>query len=347
MEAHGWRSGQPLNRLVRQNYAHFDFFQLVRLLLRERGADDARGLASGGDVRFRADLSAAFPGNEVTGLDDHGESAPFTVTTPNYGVAGYLGPLPEPFTEWVREQLRSGDRAMADFLDLFNHRINALRYQLKARNRLGLNNGNPEDTPHAGYLAALMGMDAPGLAEQLPLPRRAWLGIAGLLANNRRSAPVIVSVLSAYLGAKVDLRPLCGAWRDMDSSDRTHLGAARTRLGTEAVLGARVWDRQSRIELTIGPLEYSRYCQLLPGERAHDGFVALLRFLVDRQFDCQVRLLLDTGARPEPTLAARPGSAADRSMRLAQTAWLGRTGTADQSRGTCYLVRAFDLAEAA
>lgn len=356
MAAHGWRSGRPLSQQVRREFAGFNFFQLVRLLLRERDKEFAPGSRIDDVVRFRADLSSAFPGHEVTRLIDRGKRSPVTVTTPNYVVAGYLGPLPEPFSDWLQNRARDGDRVMADFLDLFNHRFNALRYQIKTHRQLGLDSRAPEETLHAGYLAALMGMAAPGLAEQLPLPRRAWLGIAGLLANCRNSAPVVTAVLSAYLGAKAGMRQLCGAWRDIEKPDQTRLGVSSSRLGRESVLGARVWDEHARVEVTVGPIDYSRFCMLLPGERAHAGFVALLRFLLDRRFDCQVRFLVKEATLPAPTLTARPDQGAQPGrpgywgLRLGFSAWLAGRATPEAWGGTrdaAYLVRAFEPMETA
>jgi len=368
MEAHGWRSNRPLSRGIRESYAHFNFYQLVRLLLRERGIEDPDGRNLDAAVRFRADLSAAFPGNEVTRLEDRGAGAPIAITTPNYVVAGYLGPLPEPFTDWLRDAARDGDHVLANFLDLFNHRVNALRYRCKVRNQIGLSNSAPENTPHARSLAAAMGMDAPGLAEQLPIPRRALLGAAGLLADVRKSEPVVTAILSLYLKAKVSLRSLCGGWRFIGRSDRNALGARNSRLGRDSVLGAHVWDASAGVEITVGPLPYERYCRLLPDERGHDerycrwprsesrheGLVALLRFLTDRRFDCSVRLIARPHTLPDSRLQQYPDNGTQSpgywGLRLGQTAWLAGHGARRyprQVRDAVFVVPAFVASQAA
>jgi type VI secretion system protein ImpH len=342
MDADGWRSARSLSARVREDYPRFDFFQLVRLLRRERAGARAQAPLERA-VRFRADLSAAFPGNEVTRVVDAGTHRPVTLDTPNYILAGHLGPLPEPFTEWLRERKREDDRVMADFLDLFNHRLSALRCLIKMENHPGLAGERPERIPLAGHLAALMGLGAPGLAAQLRLPGRALLGIAGLLADCRRSAALITNVLSAWVGASVALRQLIGAWRDLDPRDRTRLGVARHALGTQTVLGTRMWDQQARIELRIGPLPYARFRQLLPGERAHRRFVALVRYLTDRRCDCEVRLVLAAEAQPAPRLA-RSGP------RLGYTSWLAGRRAAreeDRRRTASFLVPAFPEAHGA
>jgi type VI secretion system protein ImpH len=260
----------------------------------------------------------------VTRVTDRGPHA-VTVATPDYVVAGYLGPLPEAYTDWLQNRVRDGDRVMADFFDLFNHRFNALRFEARARNRPMLANLGPDEVrrneshrdelSYSEQVAALAGLAAPGLLEQLPSPRRAWLGIAGLLANRRRSAPVLTAVLSRYLGAKVLLRQLAGAWRAIVPADRTTLGRANSRLGTHTVLGSRLWEQHARIELEIGPLSYARFCELLPKGSFHESFAKILHLLTDRLADCRIRLRLEPAEAPEPKVGA---------LRLGQTAWLGR-----------------------
>lgn len=322
MATDGWRSGRALSERVRKDCAGFDFFQLVRLLLRERGARAERFER---ELRFRAELSSAFPGHEVTRVLDRGARAPLALSTPDYVVAGYLGPLPEPYTDWLQNRVRDGDRVMADFLDLFNHRFSALRFEMRARNRPLLANSAPGEAEQGEQLAACAGLAAPGLIEQLPQPRRAWLGVAGLLADRRKSAPALVAVLSAYLGTKIALRQLAGAWRAFAPAERNALGRAGSRLGTEMVLGAKVWDQQAGVELQIGPLGYARFRELLPGAAAHAAFVKVLRLLLDRLIDCRVRLRLDPKEAPPPRLGA---------LRLGWTGWLGRPGAAGVHEAT-------------
>jgi len=167
---------------------------------------------------------------------------------------------------------------------------------------------------------------------------------------------VLTAVLSSYLRARVALRQLCGAWRDIERSDRTRLGAANSRLGRDSVLGTHVWDDRARVEVTIGPLAYDRLCRLLPGESAYAGFAALLRFLVDRRFDCVVRLLLNAESLPEPRVTANPvrdtGAAGPAywGLRLGQSAWLASRRARrepGQVREAVFVVPAFDAAEMA
>ncbi|MBI3897240.1 MAG: type VI secretion system baseplate subunit TssG [Gammaproteobacteria bacterium] len=332
MAAISGRSDRPLSAQLRSDYARFDFFQLVRLLQRERIAADP-AVALERCVRFRSELSLVFPANEVTALRSTTDTeTPATVTTPNYGVAGYLGPLPEALTEWMLERRAAGDAAVADFLDLFNHRVNVLRYHSKERVHPALSNRPPEQTALADRLAAVMGFLAPGLAAQLPLPRRSLLGVAGLLANRRKSAAALKQVLAHFLDCAIELTQYSGAWQTIPEDNRLHLGRRNSRLARDAVVGQRAWDQAARIDVRIGPLPYERFLELLPSGALHASLVSLLRFLTDRQVDCRVLLQVDAATLPPPTLLG---------VRLTQTAWTAQRRT-DATRTVTFIVPAYD-----
>jgi type VI secretion system protein ImpH len=318
MAAAGRHADHPLKEQLREDYQTFDWYQLVRLLLMERVGQRAT-VEPESHVRFRADLSLAFPGTEVTDVVDPGGGVPVCVTTRNYGVAGYLGPLPEAFTERLYERRAQGERAMVDFLDIFNNRLGHLRFRTKARSCPALTPGPPQETLLAGPLSAVMGLAAAELAEQVPLPTRAVLGLAGLLANRRRSADAIQRVLACYLGVDVTLRQFVGAWQPIPESDCLCLAKKNSSLGSNTVLGEKVWDAAAAIEVRVGPLAREPLLELLPGGARHQPFAAMLRFLTDRQADCRVRLVADAGAIP----GARIISLGAGVSRLGYVAWLG------------------------
>lgn len=328
---------RPLSAQLRSDPTGFEFYQLVRLLRRER-THEAGLPPIERAVRFRSDLSLVFPAHEVTAVADRND-APVAVTTPDYGVGGYLGPLPESFTEWAQARRADGDPAMADFLDIFSQRINVLRYQIKARVHTALDAERPERTAQAARLAAITGMREPELVSQLPVTTRALLGLAGVLANRRRSAAAVEQVLRGYLGANVHVLQFQGAWQRLARRDQTRLAQQNSRLGRDMVLGQRSWDQSARIEVRIGPLPFARFRELLPGGARHAALVAMLRFLTDRTVDCRVRLQLD-GDPPPSALTSDPAH----GVRLAQVAWLP-PAQAGEPPAAAFLVRAYDTAE--
>ncbi|WP_417354625.1 type VI secretion system baseplate subunit TssG [Gallaecimonas pentaromativorans] len=308
MATYGWFTDRALSDRVALHPERFNFYQLVRLLLQDRQAD-----ASQLDdvVRFTASLDMAFPSHEVRQLQPGQTPAePMVLETSNLVLAGYNGPIPEALFEQMIEQARQGNKTLIHFFDLFNHRLNVLRYHIKSAPRLGLNVLPPEATPVAMMLSALMGLTHTQAAERLPLDERSLLGLAGLLANPRYSEPVLTRILSHYLGAQVTLAPLSGAWRARQGDNLTRLGQANQRLGQQSRLGRSVWMPAARISLEVAPLPYPDYCRLLPRQDLHTGsgyvpLVALLRFLVNRRHDAWVNLTLAQDTRPQPMLTAK------------------------------------------
>jgi type VI secretion system protein ImpH len=358
----GWRTGSTVKQLLLAQYSRFEPYQLLRLL---HWPAPGNALPAGTTLRFRADLSGRFAGHEFSGLRSYRLSGRVArdvieIETPNYCIASLLGPLPEPFTEWVRDLKRARSPAMADFLDMFNHRLNLLRFQLKSRQTLGLNKLPPEQTEHAAQLAAIMGMGLPQLAAQIDLPRRVWLGLAGLLANCRRSAAAIAQVTSLYIGARVRLVPLVGAWHAIAPQDRMQLGRRGHVLGRSSLLGRRAWDQSARIRLVVEPLDYPRFCQLLPpghplatpapanGHATYSGLVGLLRLLLNGLHDCEMELTLAPGAAP-PARLLSGGSPANIGLRLRYSAWLGAAPATPpaSARTVRFLIPAFATTEPA
>lgn len=347
-------------------------------------------------LRFTAELSPAFPGTEVTrcaplrerldemrrtGLragtaaeavlvDMLGADA-IELRTPNYCVASELGPLPEPFLEWVRDRLKDDDRTFAAFLDLFNHRINVLRHQAKATQEVALDYALPQDTLQADFLASLAGIISLDAEAQIALPRRAWLGMTATLADPRRAAAPALTALRQYLGVpKARLVPLVGAWRQRAPAQWASL-ASRPSLGGGAVLGTRVWNQMAGVYLRVPDVDYARLCALLPppwrepaarpheegprhsaGHGPSDGYTGLaqtVRLLFDRRVDCVVALTTRAANLPPSILTAHPEAGETppglppavpyRGLRLGQTAWLGASGQAANGESGMRYVR--------
>ncbi|MDN7183250.1 type VI secretion system baseplate subunit TssG [Caballeronia sp. SEWSISQ10-4 2] len=394
-----WRDTATVEELLFGEPERIDVFQLVRLLrvrdsaspaaalkLKQRlmwrlmsGEADTRSFAGFSQrLRFRADLSPAFPGCEVTACTSLDSAAtPVTpatqqaasvktgmveIRTPNYCIASELGPLPEPFVDWVRDRLRDDDQTFAAFLDVFNHRVNILRHQLKARQDVALDYALPQDTLQADFLASIAGVGSRDAEAQIALPRRAWLGMTATLADPRRSAAAALTALRQYLGVPAtQLVPLVGGWRPLSAQQWPSLGRQAT-LGGDAVLGAQVWNEMAGVRLHVPDVDYGRLCRLLPppwtapsiatdsssrtqpDDAPLDGYLGLVhmvRLLFDRRVDCTIELTTRAAQLPQSMLTATPGlgdtapSSAQPTgvpymgLRLGQTAWLASSSEHD------------------
>lgn len=128
-----------LARLFDDPYS-FDFFQAVRLLELAGGKPVGRdGPPRAEAVRFGAVAGLAFPASTIAGLAQVPNRPP-KLTVAFFGLTGPSGVLPEFYSQMVTAQQRAADnperKALADWFDLFNHRMLSLFYRAWAKYRL-------------------------------------------------------------------------------------------------------------------------------------------------------------------------------------------------------------------
>ncbi|NYT43208.1 type VI secretion system baseplate subunit TssG [Sphingomonas sp. R-74633] len=316
-----------INLLVAEPY-RFDTHQAVRVL------EAWRKRAKLGPVRYRSNLSLAFPLSDLESVRLAPQGQPPEVTVNYIGLGGATGPLPTPYTEYVSESARRGHVAARDFLDLFNHRLVTASLDLARLYRPALQAQRPQESLHAGRLHALLGLATPSLVARDPRLTASLLPLAGLLNQAPLSAHAIERSVSSQFSLPARVTPFRGAWMDVPVHQRTALGARgrHQRLGRSAMLGGRVWDQSAGITLTLGPMSAERADAFLPGVRnGHLRLAKLLRFLLSDTIAVEVRLHVTRTSVPR----ARLGGTG--RMRLGWNAWLKQVPVPEDA-GTSVIV---------
>ncbi len=314
----------------------FAFEQAVRLLERGRG-----GRAPVGGfidpteeaIRFTVPPSLASPPGAIRALHpppDEAEggapgrsaepTAPWSMAVSHFGLVGPAGVLPREYTSLAANRMRARDRALADFLDLFQHRAIALLYRAWRKGRIDVQQEAGEADLLGARLLDLAGYH-PGVAREASGPSEAEVATyAGLLGAQPRSAAALEQWLEGIFQVPVRVEPFAGAWYPIAEGERSHLDADdhTTLLGEGAVLGDELWDAQARVRIRIGPLSLERYRDFLPGGEAHGRLGALTRFFSHDQVDFELQLVLEGEALPSPTLHEAP----DAPLRLGWETWL-------------------------
>jgi type VI secretion system protein ImpH len=316
------RAGTPLIRRLLREPHRFDFFQAVRLLefMQPDREPIGAGLARGREAaRFRASSSLDFAASDVVEIAPppaEGDVPEMTVSF--MGLIGANGPMPRPISELVIQRAARKDRAMTDFLDLFHHRLVSLFYRVRKKARVALHAGSPEKSEVADRLFALSGLGTLGLRDRMTVGDRALLRYTGLLAQRPRSMHGLECILADYFQVPVVGRSFVGQWLQLEPDQRSAIGITGRNaiLGESAVLGSRVWDQQSRIEIVLGPLSLADFVAFLPGADRLPRLAALTRFYLGPDLDFDLRLRLREDEVPETRLGARPGP------RLGWLAWL-------------------------
>jgi type VI secretion system protein ImpH len=333
MAASGRRSDSALReRLFLEPY-RFGFFQAVRLL--ELFAPERPGVGFDGPpvdeaVRFGAEPSLAFPPSEILDIEEQENGRPARMVVRHMGLTGPMGTLPRVYTALVIERLRQRDRTLADFLDLFNHRLVSLFFRAWTKYRLHLRVTADARDALSVYLFSFFGLGTSGLRGRLAVDDRALLFYTGLLAQQPRSATGLVALLADYFrDLPVAIEQFVGHWLQLDPEGLTSLRpfGGNNRLGVDAILGSRVWDTQSRFRVHLGPMTYIRFCAFLPPGHASRELLALTRFFVGLTFDFEFRLVLRADQIPPCQL----GSTGPLATRLGWSTWLVSRPATDHS----------------
>jgi type VI secretion system protein ImpH len=318
------RQSKSLGRTLEHDSPRFSLLPALALLEHFATAEGAPPLGeetrpASAAVALVARAGFGFPASEIDHIDLV-TPARAEITGPACGLLGHIGPLPDWVTEELAQRVRRGDRAATDFLAMFEQRLMTVAFRARARTEPGFAWRPPEDTALGGILRALIGLATPGLRRRLAVPDRALFGFAGLLAGQSRSLGALERVLRTYLRAPFRVIPFTGRWLAFDPADVSRVSAApdgNHLLGRTALLGARVWDRQSCFTLRIGPLDPPMFRDLMPDRAAHRALAALTRFFAGPGLDFQLELHLDTRRIGPARL-----SAGDAATRLGWTSFL-------------------------
>jgi type VI secretion system protein ImpH len=245
-----------------------------------------------------------------------------------FGLLGPNGPLPLHITEYARERLRNaGDPTLSRFLDIFHHRFLAFLYQAWAQAQPHVNRDRPGADRFAAYVGAFLGVSPAALRNRDGLPDVAKFFHVGALIRQVRNSEGLNAILQHFFRVPVQIQQFIGHWMLLGKGERTYLGRDGAMLGAGAVLGGRVWDRQHKFRIRLGPLSLEQYESFLPAppkpRSSEEGKGANLAKLVDWvrlylcfELDWDVQLRLKKNEVPRLTLG--------RGRRLGWTTWLGQ-----------------------
>jgi type VI secretion system protein ImpH len=306
-----------MDAALRANPCEFEFFQAVRLMERlfPDRAPVGRFVSPDKEVvRFNAHSSFPFPASQIQRIVWDGEVPVLIVNF--MGLTGPMGVLPLYYTELILERVRNKDYAMAQFFDMFNHRMIALFYQAweKYRFTLAYERGERDNFSH--HLMDLIGIGSADLQNRLRINDDSLLYYGGLLALRPRSAAALQRIIEDYFEVQVEVEQFTGAWFRLSAKDLCVFDRASNeseQLGCGAVVGDEIWHQQSGVRLHIGPLRMEQYLDFLPSGSAYLPLQSLAKFAGRGELDFEVRLIL----KKEEVPACELGGTA----RLGWTSW--------------------------
>jgi type VI secretion system protein ImpH len=233
-----------------------------------------------------------------------------------FGLFGPNGPLPIHLTEYAYERLRhAGDPTLSRFLDIFHHRFLALFYRAWAQAQPHVNRDRPKDDRFTAYVGAFLGMSPAAFRDRDTLPDLAKFFHVGALIRQVRNPEGLRHILQHFFRVPVQIEEFVGHWLSLSTDERSSLTPGGASLGSGAVLGSRVWDRQHKFRIRLGPLTLQQYESFLPGGMLLKKLVDWVRMYLCYELDWDVRLLLKQSEVPKLALGKR--------QRLGWTTWLG------------------------
>jgi type VI secretion system protein ImpH len=323
-----------------------DAFALLRRLEHASGGRfGAAGRPDREPARLGQAVRLAFATADVTAMRPATEKTPAKVTLASIGLLGPEGPMPLHLTRWVLDRLSQrwyagdasgaiADTTFADFADMLQHRMIAFHYRAWADNRPEVQAEREAEGRTGALLGALAGLGLPGIDDgQAPVRRRH----AAALGHQVEGPERLTAFLTDVVGAPVRLEEFMPHWLEIPPLLQTRLGRAHAGLGRGAALGPRSFQRQTRIELRVGPLTRPAFEALLPGAPRLAALRTAARHTIGTGLCTDLRLVLARGEVP----AARIGAA-----QLGRTAWLAptRTRDADDLRLPAFLDRLHGIA---
>jgi type VI secretion system protein ImpH len=313
-----------VERLLREIPQEFDYFQAVRLIENVSGGEPVGGFAppSKEAVRIRAHASLPFPASQIQRVDWPENGTPAVVI--NFmGLFGPSGLLPLYYTNLIVERIRQKDHALADFLDMFHHRMAGLFYRAWEKYRFTIEYerraGEPASRDRfSHHLMDLIGLGTRGLEQRLAVRDDSLLYYAGLLSLHTRPAAALQRILWDYFDVPVEIEQFIGAWHRLEEPNQCRVGlesGASEQLGTGAIAGDEIWYQQSGARIKLGPLSLAEYLDFLPTGTAHEALKSLANFIGRGEIDFQVQLILKKDDVPACELGL------EEPARLGWTSW--------------------------
>jgi type VI secretion system protein ImpH len=296
----------------------FGFFGAVRLLdcVFRDSPRTGEALRPGDEpVRIGQDPSMVFSPSTLTSFTSrHGT---WNLRHNFFGLFGPNGALPLHLTEYAYERLhREHDETFARFADMFHHRMAALFYRAWANSQPTVSMDRPDQDRFADYVGSLFGIGMDSLQNRDAMPDHAKLHFAGHLACQTCHPDGLRSILEHFFDAPVRILEFVGHWIPLPEDCRFVLGhSPRTgELGISTTIGDRVWDRQQKFRIELGPLSLADYRRFLPGAASLRRLTAVVRNYLGDEWLWDLRLILAEDEIPPFALG--------QSAQLGWTMWL-------------------------
>jgi type VI secretion system protein ImpH len=297
------------------------FFELLRRLEHDQMRFGRSGGPSKEPARLGQRARLTFGTRDVAGFHP---GTPPKVDVEVMGLLGPEGALPLHLTRWVMGRLSdrwftegsdaASDTTFLDFCNLLQHRMMALYWRgwADARPEVQIEHGSAGRVQ--AMVEALAGVALPGTRPKAHDARtRLKMRHATALGRQVYSVERLTAYLSDVLEAPVSLVEFLGTWTEIPPRLQSRLGRQHAQLGRSAVVGARSFQRQTLVELRVGPLPLARFTDFLADAELISRLRHAIRHAMGREMEFNLRLVLARDDIPDTRLG---------HSQLGRTAWI-------------------------
>lgn len=294
-------------------------------------------------LRFSASERMGLVANDLADVDASGDQVRIIANV--MGLAGATPALPPPYSEIQLQRRRARDTALSQFLGIFDHRALSFFYRIAQKFRwplLAERVGRGEPDPVQDMVLALAGFGQNSLRTRLDLADPVLVTLSAHLADTRRNARSVETVLRVLTGLPLRIIEACPVWMAVPPSEQSRIGGPASQfaqlgdapgdgevgLGQAAMIGSSVLDIQHHYIVEIGPLSHRQlqdFC-CRPDARRIVSQVCILAAGMEQR--PSIRLLIGVDEIPD----LRLGDSGTPAL-LGWTTWLGapeaRGGIAD------------------
>lgn len=317
------KSQSAYSRLMQQlapNIYDFNFYRFCQLLESMRdGCPPLGSTMSPGDdpIRFRPDPGMGFPAGELKNVewDEQQPEQPPTVRTTFLGLYGVDSPLPTAYLNDIVQQ-SEGYEGVADFLDIFNHRMMTQYYRIWRKYSYPATYEPSGQDETSQCLLGLIGLGITGSQQHIATPVSRFLALLSIMRLPTRIAEGVMALVK-LLAPLTQVQVVPHDRRRVRLTQPVRLSRRYpVQLSQRPVLGNVGTDVNSQMVLELYTEDTDEAQRWLPQGELHTDLLVLLRVYLGWRCSVRLQLTLPKWVLPSAQLGKQ-------RVRLGRTGVLG------------------------
>lgn len=290
-------TGQTLSTIEDKILSAPKSFTFERLLTHLHSIVTARGDDPLQKIKVRPALTMQLTRTEIMSVNKN-EHNEYDVVTNFMGLYGASSPMPAFYTEELFALEQEEQTTARRFLDVIHQRLYQLfavaqkKYDALSQIVEHQQNGFSQLMHH------FIGSSDPSLQKSFSNPN-SLLQFSGLLASKQRSAQGLKALLTAYLAdldIAIQVEQYVQRSVTVPKQHLSSLGVNSCELGSSALVGDKVIDHNSKINIHLGPLAQDTFDQLVNNSERWQCFQSLIKAYIDKPLEVDIKIGLITKA---------------------------------------------------